>query len=312
MNPPAPGRTHSRTALAMDTLVTLRVDTRRQQAEVEAAFDRALHWFAAVEEACSRFDPSSELRHLCDQPGRPVAVSPLLRSAVAFAIEVARATGGAFDPAIGALQQRRGFTRNYRTGQAEPEPAAAGEGSDYRDVLVDATSGTITVRRPLLLDLGAVAKGLALDLAAKELAGFERFAAEAGGDLRCGGMPPLWRIGLRDPSRPEALLGTIQLGDGAVCTSGGYERPAAEAGEHHLLDPRTGRSPRGLASVTVVAPEAMTADALATAAFVLGPEAGLAFLTEQGVDALLVTATGKQLATLRFTQRLHWEPASVD
>jgi len=88
------------------------------------------------------------------------------------------------------------------------------------------------------------------------------------------------------------------VSDTAVCTSGDYERvgPGADAG-HHVLDPRTGRSPGALASVTVVAPSAMVADALATAAFVLGPVEGLRLLERSGVDGLMVSPTLERFAT---------------
>ena len=81
------------------------------------------------------------------------------------------------------------------------------------------------------------------------------------------------------------------MSDAAVCTSGDYERtvPAADGGGHHILDPRSGASPDAVASVTVVAPTAMAADALATAAFVLGPREGLRLLERQGVEGLILT-----------------------
>jgi len=90
--------------------------------------------------------------------------------------------------------------------------------------------------------------------------------------------------------------------DEAVCTSGDYERPlpAAGAAQHHIVDPRTGVSPPVVASVTVVAPSAMLADALATAAFVLGPEQGLDFLMRMEVEGLIVTHELHRHHTARF------------
>jgi thiamine biosynthesis lipoprotein len=164
------------------------------------------------------------------------------------------------------------------------------------------------LRRPLILDLGAVAKGLAVDLAAQELAPFGNYAIDAGGDLFVRGLNPAgqpWQIGLRHPRRPDELLGVVRLADAAICTSGDYERqsPRQEDG-HHLIDPRTGRSAADVASVTVVAPTAMAADALATAAFVLGPRRGLRLLTRQGVEGLIVTPALEQHPTLNFGRYL--------
>ena len=93
----------------------------------------------------------------------------------------------------------------------------------------------------------------------------------------------------------------LQLSDAAVCTSGGYAR-WIDAHEHHLLDPRTGRSPRTLLSVTAVAPSAMLADALSTAAFILGPEAGLRLLARQGVDGLTLDRRMEATMTSGFRQ----------
>ncbi len=295
------------TDVAMDTLVTVRVDTARPRADALAALDRALLWFIEVETICSRFDPASELVALSRQTGIETPVSPLLFEAVAFAIEVASLTGGAFDPTIGAAQQQRGFNRHYVPGKQSPEVLKLAEPATFRDVRLDRRAGTVLLRRPLLLDLGAVAKGLAIDLAAKELAGFERYAVDAGGDVYAGAASPEatpWRIGVRHPQNMNALLQTIQIRNASACTSGGYERPAHLSGEHHLLDPRTGRSPRRLSSVTVVAPTAMVADALATAVFVLGPNRGLRLLRQQRADGLLLHASGEMSMTPGFEERV--------
>jgi thiamine biosynthesis lipoprotein len=97
-----------------------------------------------------------------------------------------------------------------------------------------------------------------------------------------------WRIGIQDPTQAGELVHTLSVTDCAVCTSGGYERPQPRGDGHHLIDGRTHRSPRGLASVTVVAPTALAADGLATAAFLLGPQRGRRLLEAQGVGGVFV------------------------
>ena len=151
---------------------------------------------------------------------------------------------------------------------------------------LDPDRRTITLLRPLTLDLGAVAKGLAVDTAARELEPFKDFAIDAGGDLYLGGLNAQgepWSVGIRHPRHEGELIARLRVSNQAVCTSGDYERltpgaTTAHRNEHHILDPRTGASPRGVASATVVASGAMLADALATAAFVLGPEDGIELL----------------------------------
>jgi thiamine biosynthesis lipoprotein len=191
--------------------------------------------------------------------------------------------------------ETRGFNREHRTGAVVRTPIAA-DAVSYRDVRVDRVRHTVTLLRPLILDLGAVAKGLAIDLAARELRDLGDYAIDAGGDLYLAGRNPSgapWSAGIRHPREPEQLLGAIRVSDRAVCSSGDYERRAS-GGDHHILDPRTGSCAAGVASATVVAPTAMLADALATAAFVLGPADGLRLLDRHGVDGLIVSesATG--------------------
>jgi thiamine biosynthesis lipoprotein len=233
----------------------------------------------------------------------------MLFEAVRFAVAVAAESGGAFDPTIGLAMERRGFDREHRTGEVVHTRIAAGEAS-YLDVEVDDDERTITLRRPLLLDLGAVAKGLAIDMAARELQPFENFAIDAGGDLYFGGRNAVgqpWSVGIRHP-REDSLLETLHLSDVAVCTSGDYERQT-DAG-HHILDPRGGGSANAVASATVLAPSAMVADTLATASFVLGPIDGIALLERHGVEGLLVTPSLDRFSTSKFAPR-HARSSSI-
>lgn len=278
----------------MDTIVTIQVSD--PDAATAERVERAFGWFREVEQRCSRFEAASELRRLCARPAEAVELSPLLFRAIEFAVAVAETTDGAFDPTVGAVMARRGFNRSYRSGE---ESTASVTDASYRDVVLDAAGSTVTLLRPLLLDLGAVAKGLAIDLAAAELDGSSGFLINAGGDIRVHGMNPDgegWRIGVKDPNQPARLIDVVELSDGAVCSSGGYERPAAGGG-HHIVSPLDGESPSSVAGVTVIAPNAMVADALSTAAFVLGLDDGVTFLEEYGVEGMIVTTRGLVVST---------------
>lgn len=282
-----------RTEAVMGTLVTIQVAGSGPDAD--AAIENAFGWFREIEERCTRFNSCSELMRLSAQPGVAVPVSAILFEAVRFALMVAEETGGAFDPTVGHRMQERGFNREYRTGEIAASVAIPCEDTSYRDVRVDPERRTITLLRPMTLDLGAVAKGLAVDTAARELAPFQDFAIDAGGDLYLGGSNPQgepWTVGIRHPRRDGEFIDSLRVSNRAVCTSGDYERRVSDDGrtnEHHIIDPRNGASPHSVASVTVVAPGAMLADALATAAFVLGPEEGIRLLDRMGVDGLIVT-----------------------
>lgn len=262
----------------------------------EEAVERAFAWFDRVEECCTRFDSGSEVMRLAAQVGVPVSVSTLLYEAVQFALAVAEESGGAFDPTVGYAMETRGFNREYRSGQeihtaldCDGTPLDGECTASYRDVRLDPERKTITLLRPRVIDLGAVAKGLAVDLAARELSSFENFVINAGGDLYLGGRNPdaePWSVGIRHPRSDAELVEVVRVSNRAVCTSGDYEKRGADGG-HHILDPRTGASANGVASVTVIAPTAMLADALATAAFVLGPEDGIRLFDRLGVSGLV-------------------------
>ena len=280
----------------MGTLVSIHVvPGEADSAALEAAVDRAFRWFHVMETCCTRFDSRSELRLLCAHAGRAVQVSPMLFEAVRFAVLVAEETDGAFDPTVGHRMEERGFNREYHTGQILSAPVSQDAGATFRDVELDPAGHTITLRRALTLDLGAVAKGLAVDTAAKELEPFVNFAIDAGGDLYLGGanehgMP--WSVGVRHPRRDRELIDWLRVSNQAVCTSGDYEKDAP-----HILDPRNGAAAASVASATVVAPGALLADALATAAFVLGPAEGIRLLERMGVQGLILTPSLERFET---------------
>ena len=285
----------------MGTVVTIQVVGHDadpgQRAERSAAVERAVDWFRTIEARCSRFDPESDVSRLARRVGVPVPVDDLLFEAIQFALAVAAESDGAFDPTIGAAMEARGFNREYQSG-ATVRSGLAAEGTSFRDVRVDHEKRTVTLLRPVLLDLGAVAKGLAVDTAARELAPFENFAIDAGGDLYLAGRNAKgepWSVGIRHPRAEGELIETLHVSDAAVCTSGDYERRSTDG--HHIFDPRTGHSADACASVTVVADSAMVADALGTAAFVLGPERGIELLRKQGVRGLIFTTALKRFET---------------
>jgi thiamine biosynthesis lipoprotein len=257
-----------RTEVLMGTIVTIHVV--RDSEAAAAAIDRAFGWFREIEARCTTFDADSELMRACARVRVPTRVSTIVFEAVRFALTVAEDTGGAFDPTVHGT---------------------------YRDIDIDPDEQTIAPRCPLTIDLGAVAKGLAVDAAARELRPFGDFAIDAGGDLYVGGRNrdgERWSVGIRHPREDGAVLDTLRVSDAAVCTSGDYERPG------HIVDHRPGALPGAVASVTIVAPGAMMADALGTAAFVLGPAEGLRLFERHGVEGLIVTAALERIETPRL------------
>ncbi len=285
-------RGYLQTRVFMDTPVAIELSAPGlAEGDLAERTDRAFAWFDEVERRCSRFDETSELRRLSDRAGEPIAVSALLFNALTLSLEVAHLTRGAFDPTIGRSMEQAGFDTNYLTGERVTSSTVTDSRGTYHDIVLDTDARTVTLLRPLRLDLGAVAKGFAIDLAGRELDGLDGFVINAGGDILARGLNPdgeAWRIGVRHPRRPGELLTSLRITDAAVCTSGDYERRDDADNSHHILDPVNGTSSRAALSATVIAPTALVADALSTAVFVLGPEAGLDLLSREGVDGMIV------------------------
>ena len=298
-----------------------RGELRRLQNDVDAAL-------AEVNRQMSSYLPDSEISRF-NRAGanEPIAISPDFRFVVRRALEIAEATGGAFDPTVGALVNLWGFGPDGR-----PRAAPAAEQiADARDTtgwghLRLTTDGQLAKDIPdLRLDLGAIAKGFGVDRIAALLR--ERdcrdFVVEIGGEtlgvgVNAAGEP--WRIGVLKPDGSNDLQGVAHLTDGrAIATSGDYRNfYRDETGElrAHIVDPRTA-APVGhaVASVSVLAGDCLTADALATALFVLGPDEGLPLLAARfpGVEALFLVRDGgngfRETATPGFAPATRYQPA---
>ena len=177
---------------------------------------------------------------------------------------------------------------------------------DVREVLARCeelrveTNGYFDVRAAgPVLDPSGLVKGWSVDHAAAiaDALGWRNYAINAGGDMRLrgGALPaPVWRVGIQHPARRDRIVAVVAGDDLAVATSGAYARG------DHVIDPRTGRPPEGVLSVTITGPDLGTADAYATAAFAMGT-AGPAWTARlRGYEALTLLADGRSLRTPGF------------
>lgn len=298
--------------ICMDTTVLIKILSQQKTDKVDQAIDEAARFFYKIERTCSRFDPDSELMRLSRRTGESVGVSPLLYQAVKFAVETARETDGAFDPSIGRSMEQRGFDRNYLSGKTVRSTFADSEKTSYKDLLLDGKRRKILLKKPMVIDLNAVVKGMAVDVAAKAVRnkGFVHFIINAGGDVYAAGLNEQerpWKIGIRNPVRRSEQIGSIRLSDAAICTSGDYERPSKVLpGQNHLLDPHKDRSPGNIASCSVIAPFAMLADAFSTASFIMGSNRGLKKMEEMHLDCVMVTRSQDVRATNKFKEKWSW------
>jgi len=298
----------SRSQLLMGTVVDIVVNAPPDLAE--SAIDAAFAEMRRIENQMSSHVEKSDVWRLSHSSG-PIEVSAETSEVLRLGLAVARQSGGAFDLSLGGLKQLWGIETATPRIPDDDEIRAALQGTGPDALRLEGQ--TAFKQQPALqIDLGGIAKGFAIDRAVAVLrqAGVRHASVNAGGDLRLlgdrGDRP--WRIGIQHPRRSGELLATLELAETAVVTSGDYERYFERDGirYHHLFDPQTGRPARDCQSVTVVADEAMLADALATAAFVLGPERGMEFLQQFEVEGILVTASGEVLVTPGLQQQMAW------
>lgn len=303
---------HDKSWLALGTIVRIQLVTQAADTVVTRAFEEAIGAIHAVESACSRFDSESELVQLIQTPaGRHVQVSPILFQTLQFAVEVAKWTDGKFDPSIGARMETLGFNRHYLTGESVDWQEATDSSATFRDIELNPTEQTVCLQRPMKLDLGAVAKGLAVDLAVQHLKPFELHGSvvDAGGDLYASGVNgdgEPWEVGIRHPMERDRTIYTLSISDAAVCTSGTYERRSPLNPEvHHLLNAQSQTSAAGLLSGTAVGPVTMMADALSTAAFLYPPGEAISMLAEAGLEGIFIAEDMSVQMTVGMERYLH-------
>ena len=269
------------------------------RAEGESAMAAVMAEMHRIDRAMSPHKPDSELSRINREAGAaPVPLSTEMARLLARADEFSRLTGGAFDISYAAVGQLYDYRERVRPTDAALAQACAAVG--YRHLHLDTRARTLRFGLPgMRIDLGGFAKGHAVDNAAAILRerGVQHAMVSAGGDSRVigdhRGRP--WTVGIRDPRRPGEMAALLPLVDVSISTSGDYERCFDADGVrfHHLIDPATGRSPRSVHSVTVLAEDGLTTEALSKAVFVLGTEKGLRLVESQrGVDAVVVDAAG--------------------
>ena len=261
--------------------------------------------FEEWEEVLSRFRPESELSRLNAKAGAPVRVGRILMTAIEASLDAARATGGLFDPTLRHELVRIGYDRPFdQIGDAETVAGRPRGGGAWRRIVVDRAAGVVTLPERSGLDLGGIAKGMAVDASLELLAGLgiEAALVSAGGDLAVLGRPPgerAWGVLVGDD--PEGPV--VPLVRGALATSGVARRRwmQGESTRHHLVDPRTGEPATcGLREVTVAGGTCRAAEVGATASFVAGPLLGPGLLERLGLAGLLVTASGGRIRVGRW------------
>jgi FAD:protein FMN transferase len=283
---------------AMGTLVTITALARSRE-RAEEAIGRAFEEMDRLIGILSRFQSDSALSQLNDA-GRLAAPPPELSQVLDRALRYHRTTRGVFDisvwPVLELFAARLRGPASAPPSEAEVADALARVGAER----VSASRREVRFgREGMAVTVDGIAKGYIVDRMARVLEGrrVRRYLIDGGGDIRVsglaeGGRP--WSIGVRDPRRAHVLPDRIELEQGAVATSGSYERYFdPEHRYHHIIEASAGRSPVESESVTVIAPAAMAADALATSLFIMPPAEALTFVeTQPGCECLIIDRRG--------------------
>lgn len=294
----------SRTARALGADVTLTVLHRDEQA-AQRAIDAAFAELETVEAVMSLYRPASQLARL-NKTGSLAAPHPDLVDVLRAAEEMSRRSGGAFDVTVQPLwslfRQSQQEGRLPRDGEIE----RAMQLVDWRRVEVTPSQVRLLGEPRGAITLNGIAQGFAADRVAATLRahGVQDALIDTGEVSGLGVRPgsDAWRVGIQHPRHDAAFVAVAKLAGRCLATSGDYATKFSDDFRwHHLFDPRTGRSPTELMSVSIAARTALEADALSTAAFVLGAEAGANLVREtQGADAFFVLRDGRTRATPGF------------
>lgn len=284
----------------MGSSVTVTVWTR-DEPRAESAIEEVFREFDRLENLMSVWREGSDVLRLNAAAGEgPVSASPEVIEVLGLARRYSELSSGKFDVTFGPLSGLWRF--DHDQDGVIPDPASVASRVSligWEDLVVDAAAGTAWLRRAgMSVHLGGIGKGYAVDRGAAILRshGLENFLIQSGGDMYVGGNPEgrAWRLGIQDPRGPaDTPFAVVELTNGTFSTSGDYERFFMTGGRryHHILDPDSGEPAMASRSVTIVTSRAVDADALSTAVFILGPEAGMALIERlPDVEGVIVGA----------------------
>ena len=313
---------------ALGTRVVLRLTDPRSFGPARLAVQRELD---AIDRACSRFRPDSDIARVNAGAGRAVRVSPLLADALALALRAAALTDGDVDPTVGSALVLAGYDRDWRLlerpgerpraqaprlssspllrghpcqGSAPRRRLAARPVCGWRSVMFDHAALTVRVPAGFAIDLGATAKAWAADRAAHvaALAGDCGALVSVGGDIALSGPAPArgWAVHVTDDHRSDhhAPGQTVTIRSGGLATSSTAVRRWRHRGRtmHHIIDPTTGAPVRGSWRTVSVAAASCAEANIATTAALVRAGAAPAWLASLGVPARLVSRAGRVYA----------------
>ena len=269
-----------------------------------------------IETLMSPWIESSDVVRINRSAGKEwVKVSPEIIQVITKAQEISQLSEGGFDITVGPLTDLWREARQKGIPPSIEEVKGKLDLVNFKDIRMDRESKVFLQKKGMSIDLGGIAKGYAVDKAFELLKslGYKNLIVNAGGDLRVGGfkIDQPWSIGIQNPRASQKVMAKVSVSDTAIATSGDYEKFFFYQGKryHHIFNPKDGFPTEGCQSVTIIFKEGMTADGLATAVFVLGPEKGYALCQKiAGVDCLIVDKDGKIIFSPGLKDRISFVP----
>src|SRR3972149_3192445 len=287
----------SETRLLMGTVVEVIVIAdnesvaRKSIAEAFSAMER-------VDRLMSNFKEDSDISRINKGAGsKAVAVDSDVVEVIKKSIYYSEISDGAFDITIGGVEELYKFEDKGRMpekGKFKNSVSLVG----YKNIIINGNTVRL-IKKGMKLDLGGIAAGYAVDkgIDAIKKWGINNALINAGGDIRVTGESEngKWKIGILHPREENKLINTLTLKDISVTTSGDYRKYFISGGKryHHILNPSTGLPTEGVQSVTIIAPFAVDADALATAVFVMGKKNGMKLVEKlKDIEGIIIDSDG--------------------
>ena len=295
----------------MGTLVDIALESPHPD-RLQPALNAAYREMTRLSDMMNHYSPTSAVSAINAAAGiAPVAIESELMQVLQMAQAVSHRSQGCFDITVASIKGWR-FSNEARSMPSPADIARQLPLVDYRQLVLNPRAQTAFLKRQgMRIDLGGIAKIYILDAGMRVLRqqGIHSAMINGGGDVLVMGshQGQPWRIGVRDPRAPSTLIGTIELNDGIVASSGDYERYFDHEGHryHHILDPRTGYPTQGLRGVTLVAQRLEQINGLGAAIMVMGDQKGQSLVRHTpGLDAMWVRQNGQVWLSSGMSRKL--------
>ena len=280
------------------------------QLEADKQIAIAIGEISRIEALISSWKPTSQTSNINKNAGvAPVQVSEELFSLIQRALQISNLTDGAFDISYASMDKLWKYDGSMTQMPSKEAIKKSVAKVGYKDIVVDPKNSTVFLKnKGMKIGFGAIGKGYAADNAKKLLIlnGVSGGIINASGDINSWGSKPSgssWQVAITNPLNKNKAFAMLPIKD-AVVTSGNYEKYVTFNSRRysHIIDPRTGYPSQGIISVTVFAPKAELADALATSVFVMGVETGIDRINQlKAVECIIITDTGNIITSNNLT-----------